>query len=79
MESGVKRIVISSGISGNGESLNCTYVTGGGIVDGNWRPQLVKEISHITFAKMTHLELNDNRIESVEVLANIDMPDIQVI
>ena len=42
----------------------------------NFRVELLKDISHISFSKLTELSLSDNGIESVEGIQNIYMPAI---
>ena len=40
---------------------------------------MVKEIAHIHFTALTHLYLGDNRIESIEGLARVQMAHIQIV
>jgi hypothetical protein len=42
----------------------------------NFRVELLKDISHISFLKLTKLSISDNGIESVEGIPNIYMPTI---
>jgi hypothetical protein len=48
-------------------------------LDNNQRATLVKEIAHIHFTALTDLYLGDNRIESVEGLARVQMPHIELV
>jgi hypothetical protein len=45
-----------------------------GNVVNNDRATVVKEIGHIHFVALTWLHLADNRIESIEGLARVQMP-----
>ena len=38
---------------------------------------MVKEIAHIHFTDLTHLDLGGNRIESIEALARVQMAHIE--
>ena len=40
---------------------------------------MVKEMAHIHFALLTHLQLNGNTIESVEGLARVHMAHIKLV
>jgi Leucine-rich repeat (LRR) protein len=46
-------------------------------VEDNRRPELLKDIAHITFTNLTSLQLSENNIESVEELAFLFMPKIR--
>ena len=45
----------------------------------NNRATIMKEIAHIHFTALTHLHLGDNRIESVEGLARVQMAHIKFV
>jgi hypothetical protein len=47
-------------------------------VDNNSRRTIVKEIAHIHFTALTSLDLSDNRTESVEGLARVQMAHIEI-
>jgi hypothetical protein len=48
-------------------------------VEYNHRATIMKEIAHIHFTALTNLYLGSNRIESVEGLARVQMPHIELV
>jgi hypothetical protein len=48
-------------------------------LDNNERATLMREIAHIHFTALTFLHLGDNRIESIEGLARVQMAHIKYV
>jgi hypothetical protein len=48
-------------------------------IDNNHRATILKEIAHIHFTVLTHLQLNGNKIDSVEGLVRVKMPHIKYV